>query len=463
MTPAAPTASWRKVCQETLSRLSEDLEQQVEAEVESRLAAAIESEVAARVRSAIDTEVAARVEQAIHTEVQSRLRAAIEGEVKSRVAAAMDTEVAARLAAAIEGEVTDRVNAALVSQVETRVAAAIDNEVEARVSAAIDATVRGAVEAAAAETTRTLSEELDQAVRRLTQSASVEDAHTVLVDVTAPFSERAIIFSIHEGIARAERIRPPASEKNPDGDAESLPSLQIPVSEAAAFLTAIETHDPVVAMNTPNEVSAALIGLFGDDPEQKVYVFPLPARGKTTALLYATGGVQPAILELLAQVSALQLDKLAAESRAASPPLRTMAAAGSAAAGGSELVGISSLGREPEISPEPAGAAMARKGRHEWWDLSRQDQQLHLSAQRFARVQVAEMRLSRPDALRNGRAQRDIYRVFKEPIDAAREKFREKFMNATSTMVDYFHMELMRSLADDDANLLGPDYPGPLA
>ena len=77
-------------------------------------------------------------------------------------------------------------------------------------------------------------------------------------------------------------------------------------------------------------------------------------------------------------------------------------------------------------------------------------------------MQVAEMRLSKPDVLRDGRAQRDIYRGFKEPIDAARETFRGRFMNATTTMVDYFHMELMRSLADDDANLLGPDYPGPL-
>jgi len=417
MTPAAPTASWRKVCQETLSRLSEDLEQQVEAEVESRLAAAIESEVASRVRAAIDTEVATRVERSIHTEVQSRLRDAIDGEVKSRVSAAIDTEVATRLAAAIEGEVADRLNAALDSEVEARVAAAIEHEVEERVSAAIDAAVRGAVEAAAEETTRTLSEELDQAVRRLTQSASVEDARTVLVDVTAPFSDCAIVFSIRDGIARAERMRRPASEQNPDGTAESLPSLQIPVSEAASFSAAIQTHDPVVAMNTPNEVSAALIGLFGDNPEQKAYVFPLTVRGETSALLYAAGGVQPAILEVLAQVGALHLEKLAAESRAAWAPARTMAA-GSAAAGGSELVGISSPWRQPEIPPEPAGAAMARKGRLEWWDLSRQDQQLHLSAQRFARVQVAEMRLSKPDALRNGRAQRDIYRGFKEPIDA---------------------------------------------
>jgi hypothetical protein len=29
-------------------------------------------------------------------------------------------------------------------------------------------------------------------------------------------------------------------------------------------------------------------------------------------------------------------------------------------------------------------------------------------------------------------------------------------------MVDYLHLEMVRSLADDDAILLGPSYPGPL-
>jgi len=30
-------------------------------------------------------------------------------------------------------------------------------------------------------------------------------------------------------------------------------------------------------------------------------------------------------------------------------------------------------------------------------------------------------------------------------------------------MIDYFHVELVRTLANDDASMLGPDYPGPLA
>jgi hypothetical protein len=48
-------------------------------------------------------------------------------------------------------------------------------------------------------------------------------------------------------------------------------------------------------------------------------------------------------------------------------------------------------------------------------------------------------------------------------IDTARESFRKKFFSATPTMVDYLHLELVRTLANDDPELLGNDYPGPLA
>ena len=56
---------------------------------------------------------------------------------------------------------------------------------------------------------------------------------------------------------------------------------------------------------------------------------------------------------------------------------------------------------------------------------------------------------------------RNIYASLEAQIDAAREKFREKHMSAP-TMVDYLHLEMVRSLAEDDAILLGPNYPGPL-
>src|ERR1051325_1939974 len=43
MTPAAPTATWRRVCEDYFSRLVEDFDQQVESEVESRVTAAVEA------------------------------------------------------------------------------------------------------------------------------------------------------------------------------------------------------------------------------------------------------------------------------------------------------------------------------------------------------------------------------------------------------------------------------------
>ena len=97
-----------------------------------------------------------------------------------------------------------------------------------------------------------------------------------------------------------------------------------------------------------------------------------------------------------------------------------------------------------------------------WRNLSRDEQQKHLAAQRFARVQVAEMRLAQAETLHSGRDGKNIYAALKQPIDTARENFRERFMVASPTMVDYLHLEMMRSLANDDLSLLGPNYPGPL-
>jgi hypothetical protein len=107
-------------------------------------------------------------------------------------------------------------------------------------------------------------------------------------------------------------------------------------------------------------------------------------------------------------------------------------------------------------------AARERRAAPDWSQLSREDQDLHLRAQRFARVRVAEMRLYKSQAVHSGRAQRNLYAALKEDIDSAREAFRRDFISASPAMPDYFHLELLRTLANDDVGLLGEDYPGPL-
>ena len=95
-------------------------------------------------------------------------------------------------------------------------------------------------------------------------------------------------------------------------------------------------------------------------------------------------------------------------------------------------------------------------------ELPPEERAAHLRASRFARVQVAEMRLYKANAVREGRAQRDLYSALKEDIDAAREAFRLNFVTACASMADYLHLELVRTLANDDPLSLGPAYPGPL-
>jgi hypothetical protein len=97
-----------------------------------------------------------------------------------------------------------------------------------------------------------------------------------------------------------------------------------------------------------------------------------------------------------------------------------------------------------------------------WAELSPQDQERHLRARRFARVQVAGMRLFSPEAVQQGRKSKDLYGALQKDIDSGREMFRQNFLAGSPNMLDYFHLELVRTLANEDASLLGEKYPGPL-
>jgi hypothetical protein len=88
---------------------------------------------------------------------------------------------------------------------------------------------------------------------------------------------------------------------------------------------------------------------------------------------------------------------------------------------------------------------------------------MNLRAQRFARVKIAEIQLYQAPAVKAGRAARDLYGSLQAQIDAAREAFRERFLSEGQQVSDYLHAELLRELANDDATLLGPGYPGPMA
>ena len=72
------------------------------------------------------------------------------------------------------------------------------------------------------------------------------------------------------------------------------------------------------------------------------------------------------------------------------------------------------------------------------------------------------MRLYDADAVQRGRTHCDLYGALRGRIERARQAFHKKFFSTCPSMVDYLHLELLRTLANDDPDLFGKDYPGPL-
>ena len=272
------------------------------------------------------------------------------------------------------------------------------------------ATLSDELEALVAESRQSVrreyAEQLNQAARRLRAAGDAEELCATLENAAAQFAGGAMVFRAEDGVARHARIK-------------------ISLSDAAAFAAASESREPQTAAATAGEVSSELVELLGHAAADRASVFPVEAGERVAALLYAWGEVQVAAIELLTQMAGALFPK------PAPPPLVT-------------------------IAPAP----VAPKGT--WEDMPPEEQQIHLRAQRFARVQVAEMRLYEAGAVQSGRTRRDLYNALRQPIDKARDAFREQFFSRCASMVDYLHLELTRTLANDDPDLLGKDYPGPL-
>ena len=295
------------------------------------------------------------------------------------------------------------------------------NETEARVSVSVQAAEQA------------LAESLNQAVRRLRQTGSFAEMAAVLCDASQPFAKTCAVFHVNETLIGGERMRPATEET-----AAEFAALRLAANEAAAFATVIESREPVVALCSPAEVSACLAHLLNPAAGEKAHLFPITVVGTSVGILYASGAVESAAVELLAQTASAVLE---ARQR---PVLRASTNASP------DLVRI-----------EPAGVPVAGRA-PEWEELSAADRHLHLRAQRFARVQVAEIRLYRADAVKSGRARGDLYGALQDAIDSGRKTFQQRFLAASATMPDYFHRELVRTLADDKPAWLGEKYPGPL-
>ena len=76
-------------------------------------------------------------------------------------------------------------------------------------------------------------------------------------------------------------------------------------------------------------------------------------------------------------------------------------------------------------------------------------------ARRYAKLLVSEIKLYNEGAVRVGRQQRDLLHRLREEIERAQHLYEQRVPAAVSARDAYFKQELVQTLADGDASLLG--------
>ncbi len=93
-------------------------------------------------------------------------------------------------------------------------------------------------------------------------------------------------------------------------------------------------------------------------------------------------------------------------------------------------------------------------------EVSEEERRLHNDARRFARLLVSEIKLYNEPKVRDGRNAGDLYDRLRDDIDRSRQMYDKRVAPPVAARHDYFHQELVNTLAEGDADKLGASYPG---
>lgn len=93
-------------------------------------------------------------------------------------------------------------------------------------------------------------------------------------------------------------------------------------------------------------------------------------------------------------------------------------------------------------------------------EVGDEERRLHNDARRFARLLVSEIKLYNEKKVKEGRNQSDIYDRLRDDIERSREMYAKRVAPPVAARHDYFHQELVNTLAEGDSAKLGSGYPG---
>jgi hypothetical protein len=259
-----------------------------------------------------------------------------------------------------------------------------------------------------------------------------------------------------------------------------------------------------------------LLNQLGDEPPQRIVGVPLTVRGRSVAVLYADSAgldseaINLEALETLVRVAGMAVE-LVSVSRAPKAVQETVHQDAEAKTGYTptreyeEPTPVTPVAPEvppvveqappaptlhadpvpePEVfetkkapAPEPVRpdplptipveAPVASSRRRVGMDSelpvsvnTDEERRFHNDARRFARLLVSEIKLYNEQKVLEGRSNNDLYERLKEYIDRSREMYDKRVKPDVALRFDYFHHELVNTLAEGQSERLGASYPG---
>jgi hypothetical protein len=339
----------------------------------------------------------------------------------------------------------------IVSEVLSRHLPELRQEMVRRVVAELPAAATGEGGAASAV--------LEAAMAALQDVTSQADILNVLLDFAARFSGRVALFVIRGESATVWQAR-----GFPDDN--GLRNFSLNLADPAVARV-VQERVPVAA---GLDFDPNFLAKVGHAAGGNAILLPLVLREKVSALVYGDCGLEGgkldvAALKLLMRSAGMWLEVLslrkamtgAPAPEPAAPPEPERATIVTTPVAPDRAAAIAASAVSESLPSESRAATAVAATEAEW---SAEEREVHLRAQRFARLLVDEIRLYNQGKVEEGRSGRDLYERLKDDIEKSRASYNKRYGSSPAGAADYFTKELVRILADNDVSLLGAGFPG---
>ena len=449
--------------------------------------------------------VSGKLEESLRQEIESYIEGRLGG-VKQEIA-----------------ELQSRLNESLTQLLDRQSEVQLDGSVAASIMEHLKAAHDEGIDLAASESARAKASSdmaiVKAAVTEMGEQGSQGEILKTLVNRAASFAPRVAFFAIKGDNAIGWRAR---GFEGSVGDS-AVQQISIPLSGDNLLSDVTRSRATWSGGAHSHAENHVLLNRLGEEAPQRVVGIPLNVRKRAVAVLYADSGsldseaINLEALETLVQMSGMSVDLLAAQAPAKAPAARTrrkqLRKPQSAVTHPSASMPLSNqlLQRRPRFTKR-----QLKKFQLRWWKRphrpnsqllscppnrfrntqeqkrcrpwirarmpsagpsgarrrygadvelpvsvsGEEERRLHVDARRFARLLVSEIKLYNEQKVQEGRAQSDLYDRLREYIDRSRDMYDKRVKPEVAQSYDYFHHELVNTLAEGDAGKLGNAYPG---